>query len=432
MELMEFILYLIMKQLLDLYNTLSGGEKKMISQKIAQSKSVQLHELFKEIQFGISSELSDLDGQQKSILKYQLYNRILKYLSEHKSSTSKDIEFRLELNKIEVLKSKFLFELALKKVISLKKRLQKHERFGLYQETLLIEFEINSILLTQVDQEKSIQATLEESKTAFEMNQEFLQEKINFFHATSLIHSQSGTYDTKSLKHFGKFSNTGNRSAHYYNQRTLLVIQIQNGQFSAASKTGDILGELIEYHRHEFKHLPFQSVDINFMRSLAYLLNSEENKFFSSIQEMNLHSKNEHSLIKKKSLERQLYLSSIFLNKNFASKDFLIYTLEEIEVLVYDVQIDFFNRICEQLSNYYIKLNELRAANKWNREILELNLSKRIPEFNFRAELRNLYVQKNSGREETYKRNLKRLLTSGIIKKEQTTDEMRTIFDFWK
>lgn len=421
-----------MDQVLQLYRTLTQGERKMILSRLKQSGAKQHLSLYLKIENLSDIEQNDLTSSQLSILKNQLLNKMLSYLSEHKSNRSLDVELRAEMNKIEVLKTKFLFDLARKKIAGLKKKLQNHERYGLYIELLLLEFEIDSIALSSLEQNIAIENLISETKIISDRNNEFIQQKANFFNTLGQIHQQTGKFKVITPFYYDNSVSPENRSAHYYYQRRKLITEIQNSEFEKALKTADQLILLIDYHIHEFQHLPFQYIDINYMCGLAYLLCNKVDKAKECVAKIDAKVVESHPIIAQKSLNRKVYLAAIYLNHSRDKESYFIFKEEEIEELIEELEPIFSNRTSEQMSNYFLRKKELKLANKWNRRILNSSKKNQIPQFHFRSELRNLYIQNLSGRKKIFDQNLKRLISKKVIKKDLQLEEMRSIFDFWK
>ena len=136
----------------ELYATLTKGEKNFISRRLSKLGKLQLLELYKSLSKPVgSTDLGKKLGKEKSdlaILYNQLRSKMLECLSSYQHIGSIEVEFRKSMNEIEILRNKFLYQQALKKISSLKKNLLSHERYSFLQEVSLIEIEINYFLLS--------------------------------------------------------------------------------------------------------------------------------------------------------------------------------------------------------------------------------------------------------------------------------------------
>jgi hypothetical protein len=418
-----------MEPLKELSLTLNQGEHKMITQRLVNSGKNQLETIYIQLQNSEDFYVKGKSRQDILTLKNQLYLFILNVLSEHQLNRTKDIEFRDELNKIEVLKNRFLFKSALKRINKLKVKLIEHERFTYLQELLLTESEINSILLSEKEFEIYSNELTNEFQLFNRENQNYFLEKTAFFKTFGTIHNsdQEGQLTPK----FKSFTETGNRSAHFYNSRSKLIFQIQNKLYLEAEITAKELKELLVVHDHEFESLPFQKLDVTYMSAIAFLLVNNVEDVKKCMTEME-QLEDDYPMLSQKKLERSLFLRTIELNM-FPNKTTLEKkVIDQVNDRPNDLGSDFMMRIREQLANYFIKKEDYVTSNKWNRKILETGINKRKKHFYYRAELRNLFIHHKRGRIETFESNFDRLVRNNHISKTMALEEMESIFNFWK
>jgi hypothetical protein len=437
-----------MNSLIDLNSSLSLGEKKLISRKLKNGKKNQLAEVFRLIQqknynpddlFQIKKNRQDI-----FILKNQLYNFILRQIVRSKETKSVDIKARQILSEIEILKNKFLYQLALKKISKLKPQLIEHERFTYLQELLLTETEIKYLILT----EQQFNSSITEMKSNFDhfnlKNQEYFNEKIQFFKTMGMIHLDQTPFDNQIP--FEDYTDTENRAAHFYNTRSSLIISVQNGEYVAGETKAKTLIDLLQIHKHEFDNLPDQVIDVHYNSALAFLLAGNQKEFKNSIRIMDEIVIKYPNLFDRKS-ERSLYLKWVDVVRNKATEGQISNLISEYNDHKSNFGIVFQNRILEQTSNYYLSQKNFIAANKWNRKILETPNKKKIHEFSKRAELRNIFIHFKRDRIESMDKAINRFQNNPIYNSDhqlnslireislnpsKNINSLMPIINFWK
>jgi hypothetical protein len=434
----------------ELYSTLTLGEKKLISRDLSKSGKVQLLTLFK----GLSKPVGSINFEvvlgkstaSLATLFNQLRSAMLTSLNNYQHIGSLEVEFRTAMNEIEILKNKFLYKQALKKISSLKKNLLSHERFSYLQEVSLIEIEINYFLLSEREFHTSIMMIQSEYELYRERNEDFFRQKFQFYQALGKIHDHIPL--SKDLSAQDEFSDTENRSAMYYHLRTVLIQKLNETDRENAQRVALMLLDIVGINRHEFEKLPFQLLEVNFMCGLAFLLSGKMDEYAKCVREMYL-IREKHLFLEPKFNERYHYLYWIEANISAGKHAKLDNEMDQLEEMIHTMAIEFRFRIIEQVSNYLIEQNEFKPANKWNRIITNVSRKNQIQEFVNRAELRAIYIYVMRNRIDMADTLIDRLLSSryssnfqfgvtvNILHQIQKAPEKRAalllpVINFWK
>jgi len=375
----------------ELYDKLTQGERKLISQQLKKDGKTQLIEIYNQLKAGATidelHENSNASKSNTSLLSYQLKEFMIRELANSKRASVIEIELRNNISEIEFLKSKFLNNQALKKINKLKSKLLEHERYTYLQELILIETEIQYFQLSEQDFKLKLKNLVDEYDLYKEKNEEYYSHKVHFYKQLAGIHN---VIDNLSINNSLEFNSVDNRSAHYYNMRSKLIDHLTSGNLKQVAIVSDELLDFTAMNWHEMDRVPFQKLDVYFMTGLAYLLCNKITKYEQCLSEIKLIYK-KHDILKNKFEERFNYLKWVgaAINRNEDSDKEL---LNHYQTIKNDISLEYEHRIIEQISNYYIQTKDYGKANKWNRDILNKPKKNQRSEFYKRAELRAIYI----------------------------------------
>ncbi|NRA10509.1 MAG: hypothetical protein HRT57_00975 [Crocinitomicaceae bacterium] len=436
-----------MNESIELYDKLTQGERKLISQQLKKDGKTQLTEIYEQLKSGTSiEELYESSTANKttvSLLSYQLKEFMIKELANSKRATVIEIELRSSISEIEFLKSKFLNNQALKKINKLKSKLLEHERYMHLQELILIEIEIQYFQLSEKDFKLKLKDLVDEYDLFKEKNGEYYSHKVHFYKQLAGIHNN---VDDANFNNTLEFNSADNRSAHYFNMRSKLIDHLTSGKLIEAETISDELLDFTALNKHEMDRVPFQKMDVYFMTGLAYLLSNKMDKYEQCVAEVKLIDQ-KHDILNTKFEERINYLKWVSTAIG-RTKDHEKELLENYRTIKSDISLEYEHRIIEQISNYYIRVEEFRKANKWNREILNKSKKNQRSEFYKRAEIRAIYISVltnkddntdlltarfigNKSNAELYGGKLISLLRSKDKNKDALLLELSRITNFW-
>lgn len=401
-----------MSNLSELYGKLTVGERKFISRSLSNESKTQLLTLFKQLVKGAGTnhytfEIQGKGPKEIAVLKNQLYNFVLERLVIYNRKESVDLQCRIALSEVEILKNKFLYKQALKKISKLKKLLQDHERYIYLQELLLTETEIKYFIET----ERQFHLTTARLLSAFDhlsiQNQDFVREKLGFFEVRSSIHKEQ-LHSKPSSKTVESLPNKNNRSAHYYGLLRLLIIKLQAGEYDNAVELANELHEQIEENFHEFIHLPFQVLDVSFLSALAFLLSKNEQ--LQTVRDRMMRISRDYPNLQMKYVERIMYIDwseAVVHRHPLSTIQKMLKSFEKVED---EIEIDFKNRIIEQIANWFLRSQDYRSANQWNRKLFD-QPRKTTQAHALRAELRLTYIHYKMDRLDHMDKSIQRLLS---------------------
>jgi hypothetical protein len=431
----------------ELYEKLTQGERKLIAQQLKKDGKTQLSAIYEQLKSGADiDELYKNSNASKttvSLLSYQLKEFMVKELAHSKRNSVIEIELRSSISEIEFLKSKFLNNQALKKINKLKSKLLEHERYTYLQELILIETEIQYFQLSEQDFTLKLKDLVEEYDLYKEKNGEYYSHKVHFYKQLAGIHidvDDTGFNDTL------EFNSADNRSAHYFKMRSKLIDFLTSGNLNQATAISDELLDFTALNKHEMDRVPFQKMDVHFMTGLAYLLSNKITKYEQCIAEVQLIDE-KHDILNTKFEERINYLKWVGLATG-RTKDNEQELLENYRTIKNEITLEYEHRIIEQISNYYIRIEAFRKANKWNRETLNKPKKNQRSEFYKRAEIRAIYISiltnkddntdlltarfiANKSNTETYGIEFMELLKSSSKEKSTLISELSRITNFW-
>jgi len=417
-----------MDSILELYSVLSKGEKKLISARLKKSGKNLLLDYYKSLTNNTkerNTTNNPLKKATQTTVKNQLYNYILDTIANHSVNQSLDRKIRNSLNQIETLKDKFLYIQALKKIRTLKPILENHERFNYLHELILMEMEIKY----RQESAFNFKTSLSEMEEDFNKNnlfgQQYFTQKIGFY--TIMAKNHLETSEEEDIIDKMEEKNPSNKFAYYFNAKTEIVAAFRRRDYNKAKLQADILLELLEELSYDIENRPEHIIDVNYMSALAYLLVRDLKNYWQCLESMSAVTE-KNPILKDRDDERRLYLEWTRMVLYEVPLDEALFVIDnKMERLAY-FGIDFFNRILEQISTYFIKKGNYIEANKWNRKILHLTDKKKVYEFSSRAEFRNIFIHFQKGRIDSMENAIKRLLgTNQYSLKEKNVNTLSAI-----
>ncbi|PHR22264.1 MAG: hypothetical protein COA38_18245 [Fluviicola sp.] len=376
-----------------LLSTLSRGEKKMISQRLQSLGKQQLFNVYSLQKRGFGqreiAERLNLSGKNIAILLFQLKEFTLKQLTLNGSKQSIEIELRNSLSEIEILKSRFLFDQALKKINHLKPIMLNHERFNFLQELLLLQVDILQFSLPEKQYRQALKTIMKEYSSYQLKNDYYYRQKTRFYEVMAGLNTSSHSLTPKT---FPTIAIESNRSGEYYKMRHQLVSQLTNKDPECVT-TSVLLIATIEENRHEFERLPFQILDTHFMAALSFIFSNDQKRYIHCSNVMKEIEK-KHKSLKNKYSERSCYLNWVQASIGSDLKLDIKLLIEQYKGLRKTISLEFDLRILEQIANYFLVTSDYKNAKKWNNEIVNKYRKEQRKQFNLRAKIRDIYIAK--------------------------------------
>ncbi len=386
-----------MNECLELINNLNRGEKKSISQFLNNEKKKQLSDVFQIVIAGggitdVSVSLGKTK-QQSSLLLHQLKEKILNRLTHTRKLNPIEVELRNAINEIEFLKDRFLYRQAIKRIKVLKPRLLEHERFTYLQEVLLIEVEISSFLLSEQEFKKRLDSIMFEYHDYLKKNEIFYRYKVQFYR------NLAGVYDDSNQQPTGEsyeMNPRDNRSGYYFYLRSALIQNLATHRYSQAQATAVQLVDLMENTPHEFDKIPFQRMDVYFMSALSLIITGNIASF-EKLKQKVLNTPISNDKLGVKLHERVIYLDSVAYSTGRIVPESISTFVTNFQAVRKNISIEYDLRIIEQISNFFVMINDFKKAKKWNNEILNKPSKEQRKQFSARARIRAIYLEIQGG-----------------------------------